>query len=812
MTPYDRILKRAWILVAACACAFVAWSTHVRVQRAVYVTGLAAAADAQDPRSPTGYAGGLRELIIPERNEASFHWISQTQQMFAQGQFRVRHVDYENAPRGREVTSPSPYRWWLGLVAYLDHSLSGRPLGMSVERAALYADPLLQAILVLGASAFVAWRFGGFAAALVSVGLVGLFPFSSGFLPGMPDDQGLAQILALGSLLALLAGLHVRSDGDGGPTEVAPSPWFAVSGIVGGLGMWVSVSTQVPVTLGIIAGALAMAWLPDTAGRSLPWRTWSLCGGSTVIAAYLAEYFPGHMASWDLGAVHPVYGLAWMGAGELLSRALPAIRGEKPSWTARDGVAVGVAIACVATVPGVMWTTGTHGFLSRGLQWARLTGLPNGPVAASSRDWLGRDGATLGAWATLLPLAILVPVLWLALRRATPPGLRASMALVLGPAAVALAFAWGQLSWWGMVDVALLAALVVAAAGEWKLAGVRGRWIVAGITLAWAIPGIAQLKPQAFAGTATVLTPQESRELVDRHLAHWLARRTGEPGPVVFGPPLETTTLAFYGSLRGIGSFAPDNKAGFGGSLGIAGARSMGEAQVALEARGVRYIVMPSWDPFFDDFSRLYVAKGMSGRPSLFADELRHWDLPLWLQAVPYQLPVGGGFEGQSVLVFEVVDEQSPAAAASRLAEYLVETGDLADAAVVAQRLGRFQGDVGALAAQAQVQAARGDADSAARTLDALLARMSSAGDHFLSWDRRVSVAVVLARAQRYELSREQVRRCMGEASDARLRSLSTGSLYDLLVLAHSFQVEFPDPRLRDLALDLLPGDLRNGL
>src|SRR5471030_1697081 len=124
--------------------------------------------------------------------------------MFAQGELRVRHVDYENAPRGREVTSPSPYRWWLGLVAYLDHSLSGRPLGMSVERAALYADPLLQAILVLGASAFVAWRFGGFAAALVSLGLVGLFPFSSGFLPGMPDDQGLAQILALGSLLALL--------------------------------------------------------------------------------------------------------------------------------------------------------------------------------------------------------------------------------------------------------------------------------------------------------------------------------------------------------------------------------------------------------------------------------------------------------------------------------------------------------------------------------------------------------------------------------------------------------------------------------
>jgi hypothetical protein len=52
-------------------------------------------------------------------------------------------------------------------------------------------------------------------------------------------------------------------------------------------------------------------------------------------------------------------------------------------------------------------------------------------------------------------------------------------------------------------------------------------------------------------------------------------------------------------------------------------------------------------------------------------------------------MPVGGGKEGQSVLVFEVVDPQSPAAGAGRRADYLVETGDLARAQAAADRLRR---------------------------------------------------------------------------------------------------------------------------
>ena len=115
---------------------------------------------------------------------------------------------------------------------------------------------------------------------------------------------------------------------------------------------------------------------------------------------------------------------------------------------------------------------------------------------------------------------------------------------------------------------------------------------------------------------------------------------------------------------------------------------------------------------------------------------------------MPYQIPVGGGFEGQSVLVFEVVDEQSPTVAAGRLAEYLVEIGELDRASAFAETLRRFPGDVGALVARAQIQAARNDGAGFTQTLSALQVRLAAGADRFLPWDRRLSLAIVLAKGK----------------------------------------------------------------
>jgi hypothetical protein len=828
MSPPVRLFSRAWTIIPVGALGFLVWINHARMQRVEYVSSLpgrAQSVDVLDPALPTGYAHGQRELIVPERSENSFHWIAQTQQMFALREWRVRHVDYDNAPFGRGVSSASPYRWWLGLVAWVDHTLSGRPIGLSVERAALWAEPVLHGLLLLGLTIFAAWRFGPFAAALLAIGLVAVFPFAAGFLPGVPDDHGLANGCALGSILALLAGMNTLRPGDdqgaAGSAGREARRWFALAGMVGGFGVWISVSTQVPILAGILFGALMAAWIVRRSGAGNPagalmvppWRLWACSGGAAILVGYLIEFFPAHLGSWQLNVVHPLYGLAWIGAGELLTRVVTWIqRDEKPSRRTRDLLVVALAAAVIAAVPVVMKLTRSRGFLAADLSSFRLTAQPNGVVASSLWAWLIRDGMTAGIWATVLPMVLVLPAIWLILRRHTGVAARASLALALGPVAVALAFACRQLSWWHVLDGALLALVASTLPAHMAVDRRSGRWLWTGLAALLLIPGVIPLWPQRVTKAEDKLTSAEAEELIERDLAHWLAKHAGSEGAVVFAPPRETVSLSFYGGLGGIGTFSADNDEGLRATITIASVTTLPEAQILIQARRIRYIIIPSWDSFFDDYARLYLVKAQSSRKSVLIPELRRLNLPPWLRPVPYEIIKIGGYEGQSVLVLEVVDEQSPAVATSRLAEYLVETGKLDQAASAGEALRRFPGDIGALAARAQVQSARGDQAGLGQTLDSLLARLATGADRYLPWDRRVSLAIVLARADRTDLAREQLRRCLAEVSDRKLRSLTIGSLYNLLVLTHSFGTAAPDPRWHGLALDLLPGELRSGL
>ena len=205
MSFSSRLNFRAWMIIPLCALGFLVWTDYGRIQRVESISNNDREDALVDPASPTGYADGKRWLIVPEHNYHSYQWIAETQQMLARKEWRVRRVDYENAPWGREVHSASPYRWWLGLIAGCDHSLSGRSPGLSVERAALFADPLLHLLFLVTTTFFVARRFGGMAAGLVSLGIATLFPLASAFLPGVPDHYGLAEICALWSVLPLIA-------------------------------------------------------------------------------------------------------------------------------------------------------------------------------------------------------------------------------------------------------------------------------------------------------------------------------------------------------------------------------------------------------------------------------------------------------------------------------------------------------------------------------------------------------------------------------------------------------------------------------
>ena len=811
MNRRARITSGIWLILLIGALGFLVWrdrAPFVRANTVANLPGRAAPDVAAAACSATGYANDQRELILPDRNEDSFHWIAQTQQMFAQNEWRVRHVDYENAPLGREVNSASPYRWWLGLVAWLDHLISGRSIGLSVEYAALLADPLLHGLLLIGGALLVAWRFGLRSAALLALGCVAIFPFATEFFPGLPDSHGLALCFVLASVLTLVAGLRDL------PGDLSVRCWFFVAGVLGGGVLWISVSTGVPLLIGIGLGAVLAAVLArrneTNASVALPpWRMWALGGGTSVLVAYGVEYFPDHAGSWRLDSIHPLYGLAWFGLGEIMAMAVGGIQRREWPSRLRDAIALVLALAAVALVPVVMLTTDSAGFLVRDLNCQRLTHLPEGMAAASLGAWFIHDGFNATVLATLAPLLLIGSAWWLILVNKQDVRGRTSLGLILGPIVVAAGFAWFQLSWWSVVDALLLVLLVVVGISCGAESSRSRGWIWLLPAALGMIAGLGQLWPHGDRADAPVLTGAEAELLIERDVSHWLARHSHYERSVVYAPPNISSTLAFHGGLRVIGTYCPDNDAAVEATLRIAGAGSVQEARLLLQGRAIRYLVLPSWDSFFEDYARLFQNKNNARWNEFLISALHDWRLPPWLRPLPYETPLIGGMEHPSVQIFEVVGDQSPAVAAGRLAECLIAIGEKERAARSVGALRQFPADVGALAAEAQVMAALGEMKGFNQAVESLLLRLKGGADRYLPWDRRVSVAIVLARAKHPELARVQVQQCVAGFDELKAGSLSTDSLYNLLGLARTYNLPFANPQARTWSLQLLSPELR---
>ncbi len=821
MSLFPRISSRAWIFVLIGTCGFLLWINSVRLAHVEYVSGLVAPETAMDAQSPTGWANGLRRLIAPEHNNESYQWLAQTQQMIAQGDWRLRHVDYDNAPAGREVLSASPYRWWLGLMAWFDHLTSGRPMGLAVEHAALFADPVLHLLLLISVAVFTARQFGSIPASLLSVGLVTLFPLGGTFLPGQPNDGAMVAMCALWSVLPLLAGIGGRSTETKNPDETRAnaSRCFVVAGIAGGLGLWISVARQIPILAGIAVGAiLATALTRRAAGEnagsapemSAAWRSWALAGAITSFAAYLIEYFPGHLAGVRLEQLHPLYSLAWLGLGELLARISEQMQKKRPPLT-YSGIGIMVlAVLAVAAIPTLLLTKGADAFVADKVASTRLTNLAGSPIAPDLLAWISRDGFTTALAATLLPALLLLLAGWLIWRKQTNPAGRAMLALALGPVAVALAMATTELRWWSVFDgvvVALLLGVTVVLQSQLKTAAGRAAYF--GAVVLGLVPGLILFAAQVSATARENLNESDVVALLERDLSCWLANRKPGTRTVVLAPPNLTTSFYFHGGLAGLGTPYWENKEGFLAAIRIAGATSPDEAQAVAQGRQLNYIVIPSWDGFLDEYARM----GSNQPDHSLAAMLHRWLPPRWLRPVAYHLPKVAGFEGQSVAVFEVVEVQDNATALSHLAEYFVEMEQLDQAVALNRTLERlFPGDLSVAAARAHVYHAANNPTGLAATLNEIQTLISNGEDQMMPWDRRVSLAIALVEGKRFDPAREQVKHCLEELDEEKLRSLTTVSLYRLQVMTKAFGLGIADPRLHELALKLLPAEMRNGL
>jgi len=808
-------LPRLWIIVPFAVFGYLLFLTSARLQRVDDVTNLVPLEAAPDPASPTGYAGGVRRLIVPEHDNESYQWIIQTQQMLRPGgPWRIRHVLYDNAPVGRSVLTPSPYRWWLGLVATIDHAMSGRPIGASVEQAARLADPILQILLLAGATVLVAWRFGAAPASFLSVALGFLFPLGGNFLAGQPGDGGLELICMLASLLLLLAGVWPRGAGGKIDTRAQASRWFVAAGVAGGFALWIDAVRYMPVLAGVVLSGLAVVahgrrCARDGAAQPVwPWRVWGLSGAITTLAAYLLEYAPDHLGTLNLREVHPLYGLAWLGAAEVLAQ-LSRSRPPTAFWRDWRGLAAILAgVLAVATVPAVAIFTKARDLFTIDPNSTRLARLAGSPIASDFWTWIRHDGIDLTVAATVLPLLFLAG--WagtLLASRRTEPRIRTLLLMALGPTVVMLGFAWFQLRSWNSLDTVMLALLVALVAAGGKSLRSRLEKATAGaVALLLLTPGAIVFTHRAIADRHDPATGAEVQALLERDLAQWLARQAGPHGAVVLAPPNLTMSLIYHGGLSGIGTPFWENKAGFLAAMRLAGASSADEGQAVARGRDLGYIVAPSWDNFLEEYARL----GAVDPSHTVVALLQRWLPPRWLRPVPYHVPKVAGFENESVAVFQVVDVQDNATALSCLAEYFVEMEMPAQALGVANALERsFPADLGAAVARTLVARASGDASAFRQAFDSVEAALKRGDDESLTWDRRVSLAIALAEGRRFEEARAQVKRCLEEIDETQLRSLTTLSLRRLLVMCRTFGLQIDDPKLRSLASQLLPPELR---
>jgi hypothetical protein len=787
------------------AFGFTIWSSAQRASQVATVSNVDAKTAVVDPRSPSGYADGKRWLIIPEHNNASYQWITETQQMLARGDFQVPRIDYENAPFGREVYTSSLYHGWLALVARIHSAWSGVPLSVSVERGALWAGPALHLLMLL-VVAMAAWRWfnSGIAAALAA-GLATLFPGASCFLPGVPDEQGLTLALAIASVLPLLIGVS-RPKGN------SATRWFFFGGLFGGFGLWNNASSELPLLAGIGLGGLLACWIahrPDTQSAQNPtispllWRIWALGGAATCLVGYIIQGSL-HRPGIHLQVNHPVHGIAWLGMGEIVTLAWGYRVGSKGRFTRRHGITLGCALIALGALPVAIAMTGTGNPFAGDPISSRLSHLEDSTSAKNLATWVGRDGLSVTFLATCLPVLLLLPLAWPVFLRSTESRQRVALAITLGPVAVSLAAACSYLRWWNIFDACLLT--LIAASVPALTPRLRGlAWSIGGLALAC---GLFVLVPSRRGQNRDSFTPLEVQGLIERALAHWITDHAGPGRAIVVSPPDLTSSLTFYGGFRGLGTPNWENSDAVAATTRIFSATTGDEAQALLAERGVTHIVLPSWDPELDEFVRWTLSRPEDS----FLNALHKWAYPNWLRPVPYPLPVIAGFEQQSVMVLEVTDNTDRATSLCWIVEAALELHQGALAAAASTALEAYPANLSALVARAMVEKSRGNDEAFAALLTTIESNLTTGLDRRMPWDRRVGLAIVLAQGDRAELARHQLERCIREVDTGKLKSLTTGSLYRMQVLAKTLHLSLPGPTVRELGLTLLPAELRERL
>lgn len=621
---------------------------------------------------------GAREehLILPGGSMDARWWVIHTEHMLREGNSRARETHVDGAPDGREVHWSSLLVWVLAALATILSLGSGKPAADFVAEAALYTGPVLLVALLLGLTAIVWKRYGRLEAAFYAVIFLTIYPILRTLQAGEADHHGPVIVFAAGSMLCLVcggAGFVAKPGKRHRGSELlhadSAANWFRGAGLLGAAALWVSAATVIPVLVGTALGACAVAIFSRQVGnstlRSELWATWGIAGCLGSVGFYILEYFPFQMG-WRLEVNHPIYALAWLGGGFLLTQATAGIAsGKMPvahKWPTIIGSFVLVALPVGVIAFGrenVFWVSDRFLLALHKEYIFEFQSLPK-LIAAYGNNW---------GWLTYYPwpvFAIIAGFVFIKFGNLSDAG-KAALLLLAPPTLVMQALAIYQVRW-GSAAFAMwsLCALVLfveslrstETSAKWIFRGaIATAWLAVAVTL---VPQALALREEFQASTRPPIPREAGNGILLRDIAHRLIRSSVDKVPVVLTGPNSSTDLSYHGGIRTLGTLYWENTPGLKRAARIFAAPDEKTALALLTEAGVTHIVVPSWDNFVEAYSNLLVHEdGASSNPGFFKSILLEGNEPLWLRPFAYPIPGTSGLDADSVKIFAVLPEQN---------------------------------------------------------------------------------------------------------------------------------------------------------
>jgi hypothetical protein len=615
-------------------------------------------------------------------------WVRHSLAMAESGAWRLRSSEIDNAPEGRPIYWNSAWALWLSACGRMRMAFTHESLPTAIETASLWANvPLFLAVLTL-ASGWIWIRWGGAAGALAALALAGHRKFYEGFYPGYCDHHGLISASVLGVVLgALLGGAGWWRKGAGPGFSPLPQSEaevmraVTISAICGAMGLWVSAASLV-VTIAFTGIAVLMASSCFIQGGDevmvcVPraWRRWGRVGAVLSLGFYLLENFPDRLGM-RMEANHPLYSLAWWGAGEVIAAVL-AWRFEKRSWKWLAPRLVGWG-AVVMIAPGVVWLRGTKVFVPMDPFLGRI----HKSIHEFEPLWTAISRAGWRPYVDQLFLSSLILVLLVVWLMSKPPQSQRVVGVLIGSMAIAAtALGWLQNRWLLtasgaqiVLSLFLSLALMTRLRSGWRVAGII---VIGGLMYA---PGPWTLiSERLLVERVRDVQLGETVQLIYRDIAGVLLKAGADARSIVLANPNASVGVGYYGRLRTVGTLYWENRDGLRTAAEIFRARDGAEAAAHIHMRGITHVVMISPYDFLSEYRQALRASQLSTNPgSGFGDQLLNQHrIPVWLRPLEYQVPPPLVPLGFKVALFAVDFDTPMSVAHERIGLHQVAMGAL---------------------------------------------------------------------------------------------------------------------------------------